>query len=434
MTQGDVKITRLANGLRVASQANSSAPIASVSAYVRAGSRYESDDAQGISMFLNNMCIRSTDNRWAHDLLRDINRSGVTITNQSSRDFFSVTAAGPADSFPVSLGALADQLVNPSFTDREVHEQQHMAEDDAREKMAQPDIVVNENVHLAAYGNNTLGRGMYATPSSLRNFSPEVLRKWHRAFVTPDRTVITGLGVKDHEGFVDRVVELFAGLPENVELMEEHAEYRGGDVRTSAPEYEGPTHVSLAFKAAGWKDKDLYAACILQTLMGSAGTFSSGGPGKGMYSRNYARVLSRQDVAFENAHTFNLIYSDGALFGTYFIVDPRQVGRATDVVVRELQQMTRISTEEFERAKKRTISSVVMALESSGALAEEVALSVSVFDAYHVNQTVAKLRSVTKEEVEAFAAKTISTPLSVATYGRAVDVPRYDVLQARFTK
>lgn len=432
ITQGDVKITALPNGMRVATQCNSSAPVATVSACIKAGSRYETDDVQGISMFLNTMLLRSTDKRWAHDLLRDLNRSAVTMTNSSTRDQFSVSASGHADALPVALGALTDQLVNLSFIEREVHDQLHVMEADVREKMSQPDLVLNENIHQAAFGDNTLGRGMYPTPSSMRSFTPEALRSWYKAFITPKRMVITGLGVKDHESFVDQVQTLLAGLPANSDVAETPAVYTGGDVRATAADYEGPTHVSLAFQAPGWNHKDLYAACILQTVMGSAGTFSSGGPGKGMHSRMYSRVMSRNDVGFENVHSFNLIYSDSGVFGNYFVVDPVHAGRATDVMVRELQQMTRLSTEEFERAKKLTVSSVLMSLESHAALAEEVALSVAAYGKYHVNQTVPMLRAVTKADVEKFAEKLLKSPLAVATYGKASQVPRYDVLKARF--
>jgi hypothetical protein len=42
-----------------------------------------------------------------------------------------------------------------------------------------------------------------------------------------------------------------------------------------------------------WHSADIYALCVLQMLMGGGSSFSSGGPGKGMYSRLYSRVLNQ---------------------------------------------------------------------------------------------------------------------------------------------
>jgi processing peptidase subunit alpha len=42
-----------------------------------------------------------------------------------------------------------------------------------------------------------------------------------------------------------------------------------------------------------WHSEDIYALCVLQMLMGGGSSFSSGGPGKGMYSRLYSRVLNQ---------------------------------------------------------------------------------------------------------------------------------------------
>jgi mitochondrial-processing peptidase subunit alpha len=37
----------------------------------------------------------------------------------------------------------------------------------------------------------------------------------------------------------------------------------------------------------------VYAVAVLQTLLGGGGSFSAGGPGKGMYARYYTEVLNR---------------------------------------------------------------------------------------------------------------------------------------------
>lgn len=40
-------------------------------------------------------------------------------------------------------------------------------------------------------------------------------------------------------------------------------------------------------------DPDFVPTCVLNMMMGGGGSFSAGGPGKGMYTRLYTNVLNR---------------------------------------------------------------------------------------------------------------------------------------------
>ncbi len=51
----------------------------------------------------------------------------------------------------------------------------------------------------------------------------------------------------------------------------------------------------------------------MNMLMGGGGSFSAGGPGKGMYTRLYTSVLNRHHWMYE-ATAFNHAYGDGGLF------------------------------------------------------------------------------------------------------------------------
>ena len=61
----------------------------------------------------------------------------------------------------------------------------------------------------------------------------------------------------------------------------------------------GPTpmpelaHCVLGLQSCSHQDPDFIAFCVLNMMMGGGGSFSAGGPGKGMYTRLYLNVLNR---------------------------------------------------------------------------------------------------------------------------------------------
>lgn len=112
--------------------------------------------------------------------------------------------------------------------------------------------------------------------------------------------VLAASGV-DHDDLLSVAEPLLADLPSMGPSVPLTTEYVGGDWRQSADSPK--THVALAFEVpGGWRnEKDSYAVTVLQTLLGGGGSFSAGGPGKGMYSRLYTRVLQ--------THTLTSFYS-----------------------------------------------------------------------------------------------------------------------------
>ena len=65
--------------------------------------------------------------------------------------------------------------------------------------------------------------------------------------------------------------------------------YEGGDHKL---DFDGPnTRIDLAFPTVSWDSPDVSAFYVMNTLLGSATSFSSGGPGKGMYCRAITNLM-----------------------------------------------------------------------------------------------------------------------------------------------
>lgn len=129
------------------------------------------------------------------------------------------------------------------------------------------------------------------------------------------------------------------------------------------------TYIQIAFEALPIASEDIYALATLQTLLGGGGSFSAGGPGKGMYSRLYTNVLNQHGWV-ESCVAFNHSYTDSGLFGISASCNPMYAPAMLDVLCRELSQLTldtgfsSLQTEEVNRAKNQLKSSLLMNLES----------------------------------------------------------------------
>ncbi|KAE8391781.1 hypothetical protein BDV23DRAFT_171362 [Aspergillus alliaceus] len=143
------------------------------------------------------------------------------------------------------------------------------------------------------------------------------------------------------------------------------------------------SHIHLAFEALPISNPDIYALATLQTLLGGGGSFSAGGPGKGMYSRLYTNVLNQHGWV-ESCIAFNHSYTDSGIFGISASCSPTRTTEMLEVMCRELQALTldngytALQAQEVNRAKNQLRSSLLMNLESRMVELEDLGRQVQV--------------------------------------------------------
>ncbi|OJJ79040.1 mitochondrial-processing protease subunit alpha [Aspergillus glaucus CBS 516.65] len=143
------------------------------------------------------------------------------------------------------------------------------------------------------------------------------------------------------------------------------------------------SHIHLAFEALPISNTDIYALATLQTLLGGGGSFSAGGPGKGMYTRLYTNVLNQYGWV-ESCIAFNHSYTDSGIFGISASCSPTRTTEMLEVMCRELHALSQdsgywaLQPQEVNRAKNQLRSSLLMNLESRMVELEDLGRQVQV--------------------------------------------------------
>ena len=83
-------------------------------------------------------------------------------------------------------------------------------------------------------------------------------------------------------------------------------------------------HVGVALESCSYLDEDFFAYAVLNSLRGGGGSFSAGGPGKGMYTHLYQEVLSRHHWVYW-AMAQNHAYVDSGIFCLFGSCHPSKV-------------------------------------------------------------------------------------------------------------
>ncbi|KAI1431221.1 putative mitochondrial processing peptidase alpha subunit [Xylaria sp. CBS 124048] len=169
------------------------------------------------------------------------------------------------------------------------------------------------------------------------------------------------------------------------------------------------SHIHIVFEGVSMSSKDIYALAALNTLLGGGGSFSAGGPGKGMYSRLYTNVLN-QHAWVENCMAFSHSYKDSGLFGISALCVPGRTQQMLDVMCQELRALTldtgfsALDEVEVQRAKNQLRSSLLMNLESRMVELEDLGRQVQVHGRkVPVLEMCAKIEALTVRDLRRIA-------------------------------
>jgi processing peptidase subunit alpha len=425
------QVTTLANGVKIASENTLGASMA-VGMYIGAGSKNENPYTVGAAHLLERMAFRATANRSSFRITREAEVIGANLLASASREQMAYTVDCLKTNFPEAVELLADAVMNPKLAEHEVAEVAKSLKAEMAELASNPANLMMEAVHAVAYGGG-LGQPLVATPAALSHINGDALAHFVQANYTASNVVLAASGV-DHADLVAVAEPLLSQLPAGPGGGARDTAYVGGDYRVAT---DSPvTSVVLAFEfAGGWKDhKASTAMTVLNTLLGGGGSFSAGGPGKGMYSRLYTRVLNKYTWA-QNCTAFHSVFDDTGIIGISAVADGEHAGDMVKVMAMELQAVAAggVDAKELERAKAATISSILMNLESKAVVAEDIGRQILTYGERKSPQDfIAAVKALTPAEVSAVAAQALKSVPTLCIVGDLSTAPRYEAVKAMF--
>ncbi|KAM3564329.1 hypothetical protein MY1884_000796 [Beauveria asiatica] len=483
------RITTLPNGLRVASEALPGS-FAGVGVYVEGGSRFEDASLRGVSHIMDRLAFKSTAARSADDMLERVEALGGNFQCASSRESMMYQAATFNGAVPEAVALLAETVRVPEVTEQEVADQLETARYEIAEIWSKPELILPELVHTAAYKDNTLGNPLLCPEERLAEIGRDTVLRYRERFYRPERMVLAFAGV-EHNVAVDLAKQYFgdtatasssrrgsessiatsassssssssssspsasssAAASFSTSATRSHATLSSSPASTTTPAYppshytggfltlppQPPslhktnfTHIHLAFEGLPVASDDIYALATLQTLLGGGGSFSAGGPGKGMYSRLYTHVLNQHGWV-ESCVAFNHSYTDSGLFGIAASCLPGHTSAMLDVLCQELRALTleagftKLGEAEVQRAKNQLRSSLLMNLESRMVELEDLGRSVQVHGKkVPVREMCAKIEALTVQDLRRVARMVVG-----GTAGRGSGAPTVVLQEAQ---
>ncbi|PRP76530.1 hypothetical protein PROFUN_15049 [Planoprotostelium fungivorum] len=444
-------ITRLNNGMRVVTQ-NIPSPSCAVSLFVDAGAQYETDANHGVTHLLERMSFQSTKNMESKRLVEELENLGGNITTTTQRDMVNYSCESLPENVPRMIELLSDITVRPAFADDEIEEQKEgikmESEDMKRNKDIQP--YISDIIHSVAYNNQPLGRALSTEPELVDQLNSQVVREYHSKLYVPPRFVLAVAGY-DH----DQVVELSQrhfnvpyapSVVSNVtskwtggiwirrqdDLIEEMEEDQMDEAVDGSRRIQDiMSNLVLAFETKGTAAEETFPLAVLLSLFGGGGSFSAGGPGKGMYSRLYRNVLNGYGFV-DSVQSFTSGFAETGMLGIHATCRMRDnnLDHLQQTIVHEmLDVVKRIDSEEFTRAQNQAKSGILMALESRNIVADDMGRQILIYNKrYSAEEIVNSIDRLTVTDVQDTLARIMSSRPAMVLAGSEAELKQCAML------
>lgn len=414
-----MKIVTLDNGIRIGLDPTPG-HFSTMGLYVHAGSRYEDDHLRGLSHIVDRLAFKSTKNRSALDMQESLEALGGNYMCASSRETMLYQASVFNSDTEGMFSLLADTIKNPLNTPDEVLDQLATAQYEVDEIWQKPDLILPEIVHMTAY-NGTLGNPLLCPRERIPEITDQHVWDYRAKLYKPEKLVVGFVGVEEDRA-VDLVNKYLGDIPatpkdQQLNLFNNFAQYVGGEYsRPSLPpigNLQEFVHLHIAFEGLATGDPDIYALATLQMLLGGGGSFSAGGPGKGMYSRLYTHVLN-QFGYIESCISFNHSYTDSGLFGISASCIPNAAPYLAEVLCRQFaytftKGQGALTNIEVQRAKNQLRSSLLMNLESKMVQLEDMGRQIQVQGhKIPVMEMCKKIDALTVEDIQRVAKRVLT--------------------------
>jgi predicted Zn-dependent peptidase len=420
MSDDSVRVTRLDNGLTIATDHIPHVETVALGAFVGVGTRHEAPERNGVAHLLEHMAFKGTSRRSARAIAEEIEAVGGLLNAYTGREVTAYYAKVLQEHAPLALDLISDILLDPRFDADELQRERQVILQELGQAQDTPDDIIFDHVQETAFPDQGIGRPVLGRPEIIAELGRDDLEAYMARFYGAQNMVIAAAGRIDHDRFVEMASKAFAPLRPVAPVPAETAHYVGGDYRE--PRELEQVHVILGLPGVGYRDRDYYTAAVLATLLGG-----------GMSSRLFQSLREERGLVY-TVFSFHNAATDSGLFGVYAGTGRAEVAELVPAVCSEIADVARtVGTEELERARAQLKASILMSRESTSGRCEQLANQLLIYGRpLGTQEIVRQIEAVDGAQVRDLAARLTAGRPTLASLGPVDRVEPFETVARRF--
>lgn len=350
------RVTRLANGVRIATAAMPHMKTVAVGLWTTVGGRHEKAEQSGIAHFIEHLLFKGTRRRSARQITEGVEGIGGYINAFTTEDHTCFYAKAAAHHLRKLCDVLADLYVDSAFETQEIERERDVVREEIMMYRDQPAQHAQELLSASLWPGHPLGRPLTGSVETVERFTRRELMEFQRRNYCGRTTIAAVAGCCDHEQVVEILGPLLARLPAGRLPRYQRAPRDISGTRLNLHSHDTEqTHLALGFHAFGRRDERRYALKLLSVILG-----------ENMSSRLFQKLRERHGCCY-SIQSSTVTLADAGAISIYAGVDHAKLERAVKMILREIDHICHRppSRSELQKAKDYTMGQTLMGLEST---------------------------------------------------------------------
>ncbi|WP_287372488.1 pitrilysin family protein [Oceanithermus sp.] len=343
----------LPNGLRVIAEINPEAKSTALGYFVRTGSRDELAGEEGVSHFLEHMVFKGTERRSAWDVNREFDEMGAKY-NAFTNEELTVFYGAVLPEFAPRLLDLLSDLMRPALREDEFETERKVILEEIALYRDRPHFVLYERAQEAYFRRHPLAKPVLGTTESIEAMTRAQMAAYHARRYVPNNMTLAFAGNLDWDEMLALAERMTRGWSQGP-APRNHPGFTPEPRRLRTP-YDKASQAYAVVMAPGHAAaaEERYAARVLADVLGD--------PDNG---RLFWRLVD--PGLAETAMAYHHEFEELGVYLVYVQGDPAHEEEVSERIREELVRLEKggVDSEELERAKLKTATSLVFAGETS---------------------------------------------------------------------
>ena len=216
VNERSVQRTVLPNGLTILTERMENVRSVAMGVWVRAGSRHEIAELNGISHFVEHMVFKGTETRTAQRIAREVDAIGGNLDAFTGKETICFNIKVLDEHVPTALDVLSDLVLHPTFAEGDIQRERGVIFEEIKMDEDNPDYLVHEIFTQNFWRGHPLGKPILGTKETVGRLEQAKLFGYYGDRFRGGNVVFTAAGNLDHQRFVDEVRRRFESMPAGV--------------------------------------------------------------------------------------------------------------------------------------------------------------------------------------------------------------------------
>jgi len=389
-SERNIRRTILPSGLIVLTERMEHVRSVAMGVWMRAGSRHEIPELNGISHFVEHMVFKGTKSRSAQRIAREVDAIGGNLDAFTGKETVCFNIKVLDEHVPTALDVLSDLVLNPVFASEEIARERGVILEEIKMDEDNPDTLVHEIFTQGFWKGHPLGKPILGTRETVRSFSQNTLLSFFEQRFQAGNMVFSAAGNLEHDRFVELVAHHFGSLVPGSVCGDGAAPTVTPRLHLRNKKSLEQVQLCLGVPAPPVADSSRYITLLLNTILGG-----------GMSSRLFQTVREERGLVYAIYSDLNPYRDTGSLC-VYAGTSSDRALQVIDLIMEEFRRLKTepLQPEELRRAKDQLKGNLLLSLESSMSRMSNLARQQMYFERFFsIDEILDHVEAVTEDEV-----------------------------------